>query len=56
LSQIGPASASGVAALELRCFQANARAWRFYEARGLRAIRFTDGADNQERMPDVRYR
>ena len=29
---------------------------RFYEARGFRAIRFTDGADNEEQMPDVRYR
>lgn len=47
---------SGVAALELWCFQANARARRFYEARGFRAIRFTDGADNEERMPGVRYR
>jgi len=47
---------SGVAVLELWCFQANARARRFYEARGFRAIRFTDGADNEERVPDVRYR
>lgn len=50
------AQASGVAALELWCFQANARARRFYEARGFHAIRFTDGADNEERTPDVRYR
>ena len=48
--------ASGIAALELWCFQANARARRFYETRGFRAIRFTDGADNEERTPDVRYR
>ena len=47
---------SGVAALELWCFQANARARRFYEARGLRAIGFPDGADNEEWVPDVRYR
>jgi GNAT superfamily N-acetyltransferase len=47
---------SGVLALELWCFQANARARRFYEARGFRAIRFTDGVGNEERMPDVRYR
>ena len=53
---IEAAKSSGVAALELWCFQANARARRFYEARGFRAIRFTDGADNEERMPDVRYR
>jgi GNAT superfamily N-acetyltransferase len=50
------AQASGVAAIELWCFQANARARRFYEARGFRAIRFTDGAGNEERTPDVRYR
>src|SRR5712691_845611 len=47
---------SGVAALELWCFQANTRARRFYVARGFRAIRFTDGAANEERTPDVRYR
>ena len=46
----------GAAALELRCFQANTRARRFYETHGFRAIRFTDGADNEERTPDVRYR
>jgi putative acetyltransferase len=50
------AQASGVAALELWCFQANVRARWFYEARGFRAIRFTDGAQNEERTPDVRYR
>ena len=53
---IEAAQASGVAALELWCFQANTRARRFYEARGFRAIRFTDGADNEERTPDLRYR
>ena len=53
---IDAAKASDVDALELWCFQANARARRFYEARGFHAIRFTDGADNEERMPDVRYR
>ena len=47
---------SGVAVLELWCFQANARARRFYKARGLRAIGFPDGADNEEWVPDVRYR
>jgi len=50
------AKKSGVNALELWCFQANARARRFYEARGFRAIRFTDGARNEEKTPDVRYR
>jgi GNAT superfamily N-acetyltransferase len=47
---------AGIHALELWCFQANERARRFYETRGFRAIRFTDGADNEERVPDVRYR
>jgi len=50
---IDAAKAGGIGALELWCFQANER---FYEARGLRPIRFTEGADNEERMPDVRYR
>jgi GNAT superfamily N-acetyltransferase len=36
------------------CFQHNARARRFYEARGCRPVRFTDG-ENEERMPDVLY-
>jgi GNAT superfamily N-acetyltransferase len=48
--------ASGINALELWCFQANERARWFYEARGFHAIRFTGGADNEERMPDVHYR
>ena len=47
---------SGVAALELWCFQVNERARRFYEDRGFRAVRFTDGRDNEEKVPDVRYR
>ena len=53
---IEAAKSSGVEALELWCLQANARARRFYEARGFHAIRFTDGAENEERTPDVRYR
>ena len=53
---IDAAKATGIGALELWCFQANERARRFYEARGFRAIRFIDGADNEEQIPDVRYR
>jgi putative acetyltransferase len=53
---IDAAKATGIGALELWCFQANERARRFYEARGFHAIRFTDGGDNEEQMPDVRYR
>ena len=47
---------SSVVALELWCFQANERARRFYEERGFRAVRFTDGQDNEEKVPDMRYR
>ena len=50
------AKASGVAALELWCFQANTGARRFYEARGFCPVRFTIGENNEEKMPDVRYR
>jgi hypothetical protein len=53
---IDAAKASGIGALELWCFQANERARGFYEARGFRAIRFTDGADNEKRTPDILYR
>jgi GNAT superfamily N-acetyltransferase len=53
---IEAAKSSGVAALELWCFRANAPARRFYEARGFRVIGMTDGAHNEERTPDVRYR
>ena len=50
------AKQSGEAALELWCFQANTHARRFYERHGFKAIRITDGHDNEEKMPDVRYR
>jgi GNAT superfamily N-acetyltransferase len=53
---IEAAKASELVALELWCLQANERALRFYEARGFVAIRFTDGANNKARMPDIRYR
>ena len=36
-------------------FQQNDGARRFYERHGLAAIEFTDGAGNEEKMPDVRY-
>jgi GNAT superfamily N-acetyltransferase len=36
-------------------FQKNEGARRFYERHGLRAVEFTDGRDNIEREPDVRY-
>ncbi len=50
------AKKTATGALELWCFQANTRARRFYEAREFRAIAFTDGRGNEERMPDIRYR
>ena len=53
---IETAKASGVVALELWCFQGNTGARHFHERHGFRAIRFTDGRDNEEKMPDVRYR
>lgn len=36
-------------------FQQNERARRFYERHGARPVRFTDGRDNEEKMPDVLY-
>ena len=36
-------------------FQQNDGARRFYERHGLRAVELTDGAGNEERVPDVRY-
>ncbi len=43
------------AGLRLWTFQANTPARNFYEARGFKAIEFTDGARNEERTPDVLY-
>jgi GNAT superfamily N-acetyltransferase len=36
-------------------FPQNERACRFYERRGLRAIQFTEGTGNEEKLPDVQY-
>ena len=41
--------------LQLWTFQRNARARRFYEARGFALVEETDGARNEEREPDARY-
>ena len=41
--------------LGLWCFQANTGARRFYERHGFVAERFTDGSDNEEKRPDIRY-
>jgi putative acetyltransferase len=40
---------------ELWVFQQNERARSFYERRGCRVVRLTDGADNEEREPDALY-
>jgi GNAT superfamily N-acetyltransferase len=40
---------------QLWTFQKNARARRFYEARGFAVVRLTDGEGNEEREPDVLY-
>jgi GNAT superfamily N-acetyltransferase len=50
---IDAAKASGIDALELWCLQANERARRFYEARGFRPIRYTDGCG--QRGADARH-
>lgn len=50
------AKAAGVAALEIRCFQANDCGRRFFERHGFRAAQVTDGAHNQEKLPDILYR
>ena len=42
--------------LDLYCFQANARARRFYERHGFEPVVFGDGSGNMERQPDVLYR
>jgi GNAT superfamily N-acetyltransferase len=41
--------------LTLWTFQVNKPAHRFYERHGFSAAEFTDGSDNEEREPDVRY-
>lgn len=41
--------------LTLWTFQVNKPAHRFYERHGFVAAEFTDGSDNEEREPDVRY-
>jgi putative acetyltransferase len=44
------------AELSLWTFQRNGPARAFYERHGFRAVRETDGAENEEREPDVLYR
>jgi putative acetyltransferase len=46
---------TGQASFQLWAFQRNLNARRFYEKRGLRLVRLTNGADNEEREPDALY-
>ena len=41
--------------LRLWTFQENLGARAFYEKHGFRAVRFTDGEENDEKQPDVLY-
>lgn len=41
--------------LKLWTFQANHGAQRFYLREGFREIRRSDGADNDEGLPDIQY-
>lgn len=50
------AKAAHPAGLQLWTFQTNAPAQRFYERLGFQAVERTDGAGNEERAPDMRYR
>jgi len=40
-------------ALQLWVFQENIKARRFYERRGFRLVKETDGAENEEKQPDA---
>jgi GNAT superfamily N-acetyltransferase len=40
--------------LELWCFQENTRARAFYAREGFQEVELTDGAGNDEKLPDVR--
>lgn len=41
---------------QLWCFQQNTAARAFYEALGFAVVELTDGATNEEKLPDIRYR
>ena len=42
--------------LQLWCFANNLRGRAFYERMGFEAVKFTDGARNEARAPDILYR
>ena len=41
--------------IRLYTFQQNAGARRFYERKGFKVVRLSDGQDNEEKCPDVLY-
>jgi ribosomal protein S18 acetylase RimI-like enzyme len=41
--------------VRLYTFQENTGARRFYERHGFKAVKLTDGHDNEENCPDVLY-
>ena len=45
----------GLDSLSLWTFQATVAAQAFYEARGFRSVERSDGARNDEKLPDIRY-
>jgi GNAT superfamily N-acetyltransferase len=45
----------GMPVVQLRCFQANHGARRFYERCGFAAAAFGDGSGNEEGLPDILY-
>ena len=49
------AKAASPGGLRLFVFQQNNQARRFYEKRGFELVELTDGADNEERLPDALY-
>lgn len=49
------AKASMPQAVQLWTFQSNTAVHRFYERHGFVAVESTDGSQNEERAPDVRY-
>jgi putative acetyltransferase len=53
---LGKAKEEAASELSLWTFQQNLRARRFYERHGFEVVRETDGADNEEKLPDVLYR
>lgn len=54
-AQLLNSAKAGRRELALYAFQANTGARRFYERQGFVEVARSDGADNDEQLPDVRY-